>query len=82
MEKAEKRLLKRQDQRKRKLEEAGIKYDFEAVAYVGIFSLFPSMLASAGDMMYPLTLTSEKEAEADGGIVAIVRLSDGPHCAY
>ncbi|KAI0671896.1 hypothetical protein C8Q78DRAFT_972909 [Trametes maxima] len=32
-EKAEKRLLKRQEQRKRKLEEAGIKYDFEAVAY-------------------------------------------------
>lgn len=33
-EKAERRLLKRQEQRKRKLEEAGIKYDFEAVAYV------------------------------------------------
>ncbi|KAH9847514.1 hypothetical protein C2E23DRAFT_787356 [Lenzites betulinus] len=32
-EKAERRLLKRQEQRKRKLEEAGIKYDFEAVAY-------------------------------------------------
>ncbi|OJT02435.1 hypothetical protein TRAPUB_7002 [Trametes pubescens] len=32
-DKAERRLLKRQDQRKRKLEEAGIKYDFEAVAY-------------------------------------------------
>ncbi|EIW57716.1 RNA-binding domain-containing protein [Trametes versicolor FP-101664 SS1] len=32
-DKAESRLLKRQDQRKRKLEEAGIKYDFEAVAY-------------------------------------------------
>ncbi|KAI0648949.1 hypothetical protein C8Q79DRAFT_924348 [Trametes meyenii] len=32
-EKAEKRLLKRQEQRKRKLEDAGIKYDFEAVAY-------------------------------------------------
>ncbi|KAH9945213.1 uncharacterized protein BXZ73DRAFT_86744 [Epithele typhae] len=31
---AEKRLLKRQDQRKRKLEEAGIDYDFSAVAYV------------------------------------------------
>ncbi|RPD61049.1 RNA-binding domain-containing protein [Lentinus tigrinus ALCF2SS1-7] len=31
--KAEARLLKRQEQRKRKLEEAGIKYDFEAVAY-------------------------------------------------
>ncbi|EJF64689.1 hypothetical protein DICSQDRAFT_124880 [Dichomitus squalens LYAD-421 SS1] len=33
LEKAEARLLKRQEQRKRKLEEAGIKYDFEAVAY-------------------------------------------------
>ncbi|PIL29820.1 hypothetical protein GSI_08027 [Ganoderma sinense ZZ0214-1] len=33
LEKAETRLLKRQEQRKRKLEEAGIKYDFEAVAY-------------------------------------------------
>ncbi|OBZ72694.1 hypothetical protein A0H81_07703 [Grifola frondosa] len=32
-EKAEQRLLKRQSQRKRKLEEAGIKYDFEAVSY-------------------------------------------------
>ncbi|EMD33976.1 hypothetical protein CERSUDRAFT_141366 [Gelatoporia subvermispora B] len=32
-EKAEKRLLGRQEQKKRKLEEAGIKYDFEAVAY-------------------------------------------------
>ncbi|KAI0694655.1 hypothetical protein C8T65DRAFT_666435 [Cerioporus squamosus] len=31
--KAEARLLKRQEQRKRKLEEAGINYDFEAVAY-------------------------------------------------
>ena len=34
IEKAERRLLKRQEQRKRKIEEAGIKYDFEAVAYV------------------------------------------------
>ncbi|KAI0955905.1 hypothetical protein AcV7_006446 [Taiwanofungus camphoratus] len=32
-EKAEKRLLKRQAQKKRKLKEAGIEYDFEAVAY-------------------------------------------------
>ncbi|GJE99922.1 RNA-binding domain-containing protein [Phanerochaete sordida] len=32
-QKAEKRLLKRQAQKKRKLEEAGIKYDFDAVAY-------------------------------------------------
>ncbi|TFY64137.1 hypothetical protein EVJ58_g2816 [Rhodofomes roseus] len=32
-ERAEKRLLKRQAQRKRKLEEAGINYDFSAVAY-------------------------------------------------
>ncbi|KAI9000667.1 hypothetical protein BD414DRAFT_472377 [Trametes punicea] len=32
-EKAERRLLKRQELRKRKLEEAGIDYDFEAVAY-------------------------------------------------
>ncbi|KAF9234628.1 hypothetical protein BU15DRAFT_65551 [Melanogaster broomeanus] len=30
---AEKRLMKRQRERKRKLEEAGIKYDFDAVAY-------------------------------------------------
>ncbi|KAM5544528.1 hypothetical protein V8D89_001426 [Ganoderma adspersum] len=33
LEKAEARLLKRQEQRKRKLEETGIKYDFEAIAY-------------------------------------------------
>ncbi|KAF9223534.1 RNA-binding domain-containing protein [Gyrodon lividus] len=31
--KVEKRLMKRQKERKRKLEEAGIKYDFDAVAY-------------------------------------------------
>jgi RNA recognition motif-containing protein len=37
-----KRLLKRQNERKRKLEQAGIKYDFEAVSYVRIywFSLY------------------------------------------
>ena len=32
--------------------------------------------------MYPLTFTSEKEAEADGGIAAIVRFSDGPQYAH
>ena len=32
-----KRLLKRQNERKRKLEQAGIEYDFEAVSYVRIF---------------------------------------------
>ncbi|KAI0733503.1 hypothetical protein C8Q72DRAFT_594380 [Fomitopsis betulina] len=32
-ERAEKRLLKRQEQRKRKLQDAGISYDFDAVAY-------------------------------------------------
>ncbi|KAI0368038.1 RNA-binding domain-containing protein [Pilatotrama ljubarskyi] len=37
-EKAERRLLKRQEQRKRKLEEAGINYEFEAVAYVSLSS--------------------------------------------
>ncbi|KAI0346264.1 RNA-binding domain-containing protein [Trametopsis cervina] len=31
--KAENRLIKRQSQKKRKLEEAGIKYDFDSVAY-------------------------------------------------
>ncbi|KZP25115.1 RNA-binding domain-containing protein, partial [Athelia psychrophila] len=31
---AERRIIKRQNQKKRKLEEAGIKYDFDAVAYV------------------------------------------------
>lgn len=34
MGKAEDRLIKRQNKKKRKLEEAGIKYDFDAVAYV------------------------------------------------
>jgi len=33
MEKAENRLIKRQNEKKRKLEEAGIKYKFDAVAY-------------------------------------------------
>ena len=32
--KAERRLLRRQTKKKRKLQEAGIQYDFEAVAYV------------------------------------------------
>jgi hypothetical protein len=32
-----KRLIKRQNERKRKLEQAGIKYDFEAVSYVRFF---------------------------------------------
>ena len=32
-----KRLLKRQNERKRKLEQAGIEYDFEAVSYVRFF---------------------------------------------
>lgn len=40
--KATKRLLKRQDERKRKLENAGIKYDFSAVEYVGLFALSES----------------------------------------
>lgn len=35
-------MLKRQAQKKRKLEEAGIKYDFDAVAYVCFLSLIPS----------------------------------------
>lgn len=38
-DKAEKRLLKRQAQRKRKLEETGIKYDFETVAYVSFLTV-------------------------------------------
>jgi nucleolar protein 15 len=36
MEKAANRLIKRQTEKKRKLEEAGIEYDFGAVAYVGV----------------------------------------------
>lgn len=35
-QKASKRLLKRQNERKRKLEAAGIQYDFDAVAYVSL----------------------------------------------
>jgi nucleolar protein 15 len=31
---ATKRLLKRQEDRKRKLKDAGIEYDFDAIAYV------------------------------------------------
>ena len=38
---AEKRLVKRQSERKRKLAEASIDYDFDKVAYVR-FSFFPS----------------------------------------
>lgn len=36
IQKAEKRLMKRQEERKRKLAEVGIKYDFDAVAYVSV----------------------------------------------
>jgi len=36
---ATKRLLTRQNERKRKLMEAGVKYDFEAVSYVSLSSL-------------------------------------------
>ena len=34
IQRAEKRLMNRQEERKRKLAEVGIKYDFDAVAYV------------------------------------------------
>ena len=40
---AAKRLLKRQQARKRKLEEAGIKYDFDAVSYVRNFNYSASL---------------------------------------
>lgn len=39
--KAEGRLLKRQNQKKRKLEEAGIKYNFDKVAYVSVSCYIP-----------------------------------------
>ncbi|KAI0636087.1 hypothetical protein C8Q77DRAFT_1052818 [Trametes polyzona] len=63
--KAERRLLKRQEQRKRKLEEAGINYDFEAVAYV---SLSPDLSSHRGRFTSrdrPLMSPAEKEAQAD-----------------
>lgn len=42
IQRAEKRLMKRQEERKRRLEEVGIKYDFDAVAYVGgVLLAFP-----------------------------------------
>ena len=37
IQRAEKRLIKRQEERKRKLAEVGIKYDFNAIAYVSAF---------------------------------------------
>lgn len=37
-EKAEARLLRRQEDKKRKIEEAGLDYDFSAVAYVSLYS--------------------------------------------
>jgi nucleolar protein 15 len=37
MRKAEKRLIQRENERKRKLAEVGINYDFDAVSYVGCF---------------------------------------------
>lgn len=35
MRRAEKRLKQRENEKKRKLAEVGIKYDFDAVSYVG-----------------------------------------------
>ena len=46
-EKVEKRLLQRQEEKKRKLKAAGIEYDFDAVAYVGVslkFLFMPDFL--------------------------------------
>jgi hypothetical protein len=58
IEKAENRLIKRQTEKKRKLAEAGIKYDFEAVAYVGAaFRTFHISLTS-------LYFLSEKEGKS------------------
>lgn len=37
---AERRIIKRQNQKKRKMDEAGIKYDFDAVAYVSCAIVF------------------------------------------
>jgi len=37
MRKAEKRLIQRENERKRKLVEVGINYDFDAISYVGLF---------------------------------------------
>ncbi|KAH9902617.1 hypothetical protein C8Q73DRAFT_635570 [Cubamyces lactineus] len=61
-EKAERRLLKRQEQRKRKLKEAGIDYDFEAVAYVSLYSSLSRCSPRAPTAIVPLTLLTEKEA--------------------
>jgi len=62
---AVKRLLKRQQVRKRKLEEAGIEYDFDAVSYVSIlviptFSALTPFIekASDGESLIFLTLSS------------------------
>ena len=67
LEKAEARLLKRQEQRKRKLEEAGIKYDFEPVAYVSSVPVLSPRIAlplcCVCEPNAPLTLSPEKEAE-------------------
>lgn len=35
--------MKRQEERKRKLAEVGIKYDFDAVAYVSAFHFSPAL---------------------------------------
>ena len=74
LEKAEARLLKRQVQRKRKLEEAGIKYDFESVAYVSSVPILSPRIALPLCCVYepnaPLTLPPEKEAETYRSVAA------------
>jgi nucleolar protein 15 len=49
-DRVDRRLLKRQEQRKQKLKEAGVDYDFDMVAYVRwCFSCFAHSLTSVAE---------------------------------
>lgn len=57
----EKRLIKRQEQKKRSLAQAGIKYDFDTVAYVSFVYILVTQLPD---------FYTEKEVQTYGRIVA------------
>ena len=68
-----KRLLKRQNERKRKLEQAGIKYDFEAVSYVRFFWSSIHPFSNANYVFFPL-----EESQFSRVLTGIMRLGVFP----
>jgi hypothetical protein len=50
--KASKRLIKRQNDRKRKLEELGISYNFDAVGYVRLITFYLQLFDGSTNLMF------------------------------